>query len=188
MKFRESGMPDEEMWSTFFDPTQVLIKMGLNINSKLIVDVGCGYGTFLIPAANLIEGTVVGLDIEQELINLCQAKVDTLKLNNVALMKRDIFLEGYHLDQGSADGVFLFNLLHCELPQKILQDTYKVLNGSGKLYVIHWNYNDTTPRGPSMDIRPRPDQIISWAANEGFTLFKHIDVDTYHYGLVFSKG
>jgi hypothetical protein len=33
--------------------------------------------------------------------------------------------------------------------------------------VIHWRYDAATPRGPSMEIRPRPEQIGKWADQTG---------------------
>lgn len=64
MKVRDSGMPDEEMWDRFFDPSSVLVRLGLTPAISSAVDLGCGYGTFTIPAARLIEGTVHGFDID----------------------------------------------------------------------------------------------------------------------------
>ena len=58
MKARESGMPDEGMWSGFFDPGQVLERLGLTADVPAAVDLGCGYGTFTIPAARRVRGTV----------------------------------------------------------------------------------------------------------------------------------
>ena len=50
MKTRESGMPEESLWATFFTPEEVLHKLGLPTAGD-VVDFGCGYGTFTIPAA-----------------------------------------------------------------------------------------------------------------------------------------
>lgn len=54
MKTRESGMPDESRWSGFFAPEVALEKLGLNPDSGDVVDFGCGYGTFAIPAAKIV--------------------------------------------------------------------------------------------------------------------------------------
>ena len=35
---------------------------------------------------------------------------------------------------------------------------------------IHWNYDPSTPRGPSMSIRPRPEDCRDWAEAAGFRL------------------
>jgi 2-polyprenyl-3-methyl-5-hydroxy-6-metoxy-1,4-benzoquinol methylase len=51
MKARESGMPDEQLWDQFFHPEFILKGLGIQNLTGTIVDLGCGYGTFTIPAA-----------------------------------------------------------------------------------------------------------------------------------------
>lgn len=53
MKTRESGMPDEEAWNSFFDPKSILEKLGLRSNENCVVEFGSGYGTFALEAAPL---------------------------------------------------------------------------------------------------------------------------------------
>jgi hypothetical protein len=59
-----------------------------------------------------------------------------------------------------------------------------VLSYGGRLGIMHWNYDSRTPRGPSMDIRPRPEQCRDWAERVGFRLAmaEKIDLPPYHYG------
>ncbi len=57
----------------------------------------------------------------------------------------------------------------------------------GMIGVIHRNRDETTPRGPSMDIRPGPEQIIEWTKEAGFAVVKQIDLPTYHYGSALKK-
>ena len=58
MKIRESGMPDEQKWYEFFDPTAILPRLGLDAACGDVVEFGCGYGTFTLAAARIISGTV----------------------------------------------------------------------------------------------------------------------------------
>src|SRR5450759_1549880 len=74
MKTRESGMPDEDRWISFFDPGFILGELGLNQSCQCVVDLGCGYGTFSIPAARRITGTVYAMDINPKMVDACQAK------------------------------------------------------------------------------------------------------------------
>ena len=53
MKARESGMPEESVWAGFFAPETILRKLGLTSSCGDVVDFGCGYGTFTIPAARI---------------------------------------------------------------------------------------------------------------------------------------
>ena len=54
MRTRESGMPEEPVWSSFFDPEATLRTLGVRPQSGDVVDFGCGYGTFAIPAAGIV--------------------------------------------------------------------------------------------------------------------------------------
>ena len=74
MKARESGMPDEKMWGQFFDLDAILDGLGIHDLSGNIVDVGCGYGTFSLPAARRNKGIIYALDIEEDMIQAVQMK------------------------------------------------------------------------------------------------------------------
>jgi ubiquinone/menaquinone biosynthesis C-methylase UbiE len=66
MKFRESGMPEEKMWNIFFEPKEIFEKMEIKSGINSLINIGCGYGTFLIPVSKLTKGKVTGIDIDIE--------------------------------------------------------------------------------------------------------------------------
>jgi len=177
------------MWQAFFDPQAVLKKLGLTEHCSNVLDFGCGYGTFTIPAAQMIRGTVYALDIAPEMLAATSAKVDAANLRNVELRQGDFTVEGSGLPDGSVDYVMLFNILHADERLALLKEAWRVLADDGKLAVIHWNYDPSTPRGPSMSIRPRPEECHSWAEQVGFVLLPpgQIDLPPYHYGFLFTR-
>jgi ubiquinone/menaquinone biosynthesis C-methylase UbiE len=61
-------MPEEKAWDKFFNPIKILKTLGLNSSTIDVVDFGCGYGTFTIPAAKIIRGKVYAIDVEPEMI------------------------------------------------------------------------------------------------------------------------
>ncbi len=188
MKIREGGMPDEEMWESFFDPDSILKELDFRRDCKTVVDFGSGYGTFTIPAARMITGIVYGLEIEDELVAECSKKARNAELTNVICQQRDFISVGTGLADNLSDYVMLFNILHTEHPLVILREAFRILIPTGKIGVIHWNYDPTTPRGPSMNIRPRPEQCQEWVITAGFDLVKpYIDLPPYHYGMVGQK-
>jgi predicted RNA methylase len=85
MKVRDSGMPDEEMWSGFFDTLDILKQMEVTHGLETVVDLGSGYGTFSIPVAQMIHGTVRAFDIEPEMMEILKYKADQLNIKNIEI-------------------------------------------------------------------------------------------------------
>jgi len=187
MKVRESGMPEEGYWEGFFSPENILKRMGINSSVRDVADFGCGYGTFSISVAKLISGKVYAIDIEPEMVEITKRKAEENGLDNLEAILRDFISNGSGLNDESVDYAMLFNILHAEEPEKLLREAYRILRKDRKLGIIHWNYDPTTPRGPSMEIRPKPEQCIEWAESVGFE-FKHkYNLKPYHYGIVMKK-
>jgi SAM-dependent methyltransferase len=190
MKTRESGMPDEATWDSFFDPTATLPALGLTGTCGDVVEFGCGYGTFTIPAARIVSGTVHAIDIDPEMIRVTQAKARAAALSNVDVCLRDFVTEGTGLSACSNDCAMLFNILHAQCPDVLLVEALRVLRPGGIVAIMHWNYDPSTPRGPSIEIRPRPNDCQTWAESVGFRLLPPgiIDLPPYHYGMALERG
>jgi SAM-dependent methyltransferase len=189
MKIRESGMPGEDMWAGFFAPDAILRKLRLSPTCGDAVDFGCGYGTFTIPAARIVSGVVHALDVDPEMVHATAARAEAAGLRNVRTHLRDFLADGSGLPDASVDYAMLFNILHAEQPAILLREAFRVLVPGGTLAITHWNYDATTPRGPSMTIRPRPEQCREWALWAGFALLdaQFIDLPPYHYGIVLER-
>lgn len=180
-------MPESEMWDKFFSPKDILKTLGISFQTKDVAEFGCGYGTFTIPVARMIRGSIYALDIERDMILRTEEKAKELGLNNVLTILRDFVAEGSGLPGESMDYVMLFNILHMEDPQELLKEAKRILKIGGKIGIIHWNYDPETPRGPSMDIRPRPEDCIKWSQDAGFRDIILYDLKPYHYGIVGEK-
>jgi SAM-dependent methyltransferase len=190
MKLRESGMPAENIWGSFFNPEDYLRSMAIDNKIKNFLDIGCGYGTFLLPAAKVISGRAIGIDIDNQLVSDLKEKAINQGITNIELMCDDIS------NQNSSeimvkyltkiDFIAMFNILHCEQPVQLLKSVVRLLSPNGRVGVTHWKY-EHTPRGPSMEIRPKPEQIIKWASEAGLELIQELDLPPYHYGLVFKR-
>jgi SAM-dependent methyltransferase len=179
MKLRDSGMPDETYWETLFDVPLIVRSLGIDKSLGDVAEFGCGYGTFTVPVAKAISGTTYTFDIDPEMVARTEERAIGLP---VVAEVRDVMKRGFGV---TADAVLLFNILHCEEPQKLLEHAAAATRPGGRILVIHWRYGET-PRGPSLDIRPRPEQIIDWAKDlelEG----EVIELPPWHYGLRFRK-
>ena len=189
MKTRDSGMPAEDHWSSFFTPEALLARLGLDRARGPVVDVGCGYGTFTLPIARLTGQQVLGLDIEADLIERLEDRARRSGLTRVRGIVRDVAANGIGEADASVDIVLLFNLLHCEDPLALLGEARRVLMPGGRVGIIHWRCDIATPRGPAAAIRPRPEAVANWLAQSGFTLeVPACLLEPYHYGLVGEKG
>ena len=187
MKIKESGMPKEEEWDKFFDPSKILSLLSLSPKVVDAADFGCGYGTFTIPAAKIIRGKIYALDIESEMIEATKKKARELNLDNVEVVLRDFISEGSGLKDLSVDFVMLFNILHVKKPTNLLKEAHRILRPGGKVGVVHWNFDATTPRGPPMNMRPKPGECKQWARSVGFIFEHQFYLKPYHYGIVLRK-
>jgi ubiquinone/menaquinone biosynthesis C-methylase UbiE len=185
MKTRESGMPDEELWSTFFEPATILARLRLTAACRDVVEFGCGYGTFTVAAARVAQATIHAIDIDPQMVECTRQKAVEAGLSNIKVQMRDFVAEGTGLPDASTDYAMLFNILHAEQPLLLVREAWRVLQSGGILAIIHWNYDPTTPRGPSMEIRPRPEQCMEWARACGFVPLEPgiMDLPPYHYGM-----
>lgn len=187
-KGRESGMPDEAHWETFFNPDCVVGKLDC-AGPADVVEFGCGYGHFTVAAARLVTGTVYALDIDPRMVAATAARAVAAGLGNVAPQERDFVTDGCGRPDGSVSYAMLFNILHIEEPVGLLREAFRALAPAGKLGVIHWKH-DATPRGPSLAIRPRPEQCRRWAEEAGFEYVRDEDLCccSWHWGMVLQRA
>lgn len=189
MKGRDSGMPDEGYWESFFDPTCVVEKLDCAGSLGNVVEFGCGYGTFTLPAASCILGSVFALDIDPQMVATTSSKARKARLSNIQVEQRDFLAEGCGRPDASVDYAMLFNILHIENPKALLCEARRVLVPGGKVGIIHWRSDIQTPRGPSLDIRPTPQQCRAWgeAAGMEFVRYEGLQCCPWHWGLVMQR-
>lgn len=120
------------------------------------------------------------------MIAITKAKAEAEHLSNVVARQCDFDEFGTGLEDAMADYAMLFNILHTERPHVLLREARRVLKRGGTLAVMHWNYDATTPRGPSMRIRLRPEQCMGLVRESGFTIELEtlVQLPPYHYGFV----
>lgn len=188
MKGRESGMPEEAYWDSFFDAEAVIeTLLGSTAEPGNVVEFGCGYGTFTLAVARRTCGIVTALDIEPEMVATVKQKAQSLAMPHIRAELRDFVGHGSGLTPGSQQHAMIFNLLHLEQPVALLQEAHRVLQAGGELSVMHWRSDIPTPRGPSLSIRPTPEQCRAWMTEAGFHSIEAVDLQAscpFHFGLL----
>lgn len=185
MKVRDSGMPERALWERLFDVELILERLQVDGSLRDVAELGCGHGTFTVPLARRVGGQVHAFDVEPEMVEATRRRAADEGLRNVAVECRDVLADGFGLPPGSQDACLLFNILHHDDPVALLALAAEVVRPGGTVLVVHWRHDPATPRGPDLSIRPRPEQVVEWAAATG-ALNVHggvIDLPPWHYGL-----
>lgn len=184
MKVRESGMPDQALWESHFDVELILDALGLTGVTGNVLEFGCGYGTFTLPAARRTSGTVFALDIDPAMTAATKERAAAAGIENVVVLTRDFLADGTGLPDGDADYAMLFNIVHHTAPDSLLREVHRGLSPGGRAGVIHWSRDRETPRGPPMRMRPGAEQVAAWAAAAGFAaLGGPVALPPWHWGL-----
>ncbi|MBX9578813.1 MAG: class I SAM-dependent methyltransferase [Gemmataceae bacterium] len=187
-KGRESGMPDAGSWGTFFNPECIVGRLDCAGHLD-VVEFGCGYGLFTVPAARAVTGTVYALDIDPDMVAATAALAARNGLSNVRAEERDFLAHGSGRPDASAGYAMLFNILHVEEPVSLLREAYRTLAPGGRAGVIHWKHDPATPRGPSLAIRPTAEQCRTWAESAGLRFLRGEDLCccSWHWGMVLER-
>lgn len=173
-------MPERDFWESLFNVPLILDRLGLS-RFVDVAECGCGYGTFTVPVAERIGGTLYAFDIEPEMVDTTLARSQGLP---VVGRVRDVVAEGFGV---SVDAVLLFNIVHCEDPVGLLKQAAAALRPGGRVLAIHWRSDLTTPRGPSLAIRPTPLSVTGWATRAGLKAGEPVDLPPWHWGIELSN-
>ena len=184
-KGRESDMPPPELWEGFFEPDGILEALGCGAAPGDVVEFGCGYGTFTIAAARRVCGTVYASDIDPTMVRATVDRLVQAGIRSVVVETRDFVADGCGRPDASATFVLLFNILHIEDPIGLLREARRVVRVGGVVGVIHWRHDIETPRGPSLEIRPRPAQCRAWAEKAGLRWLSSPEMPNspWHWGM-----
>lgn len=190
MKGRESGMPEVTSWETFFNPACILSILECNELQGDIVEFGCGYGTFTLPATKRTRGQVIAFDIDPGMVAVTTQRLTAAGCGNATVQERDFVALGTGLAAQSVQYVMLFNILHIEDPLALLVEAERMLSPGGKVGIIHWRSDIQTPRGPSAEIRPTLDDCIRWGEVAGLFVVKaqQFECCQWHWGVLLQKN
>ena len=120
---------------------EVLKKIGIK-RSQVVMDFGCGSGTYSIPAAKIVgeQGRVYAVDKDKEALDELMQKTESTGLRNIERMETSGKLE-IKLTDESVDVVILFDVFHSYyFPQasdrrRLLGEIYRIMKPSALMSV-----------------------------------------------------
>ena len=123
---------------------KVLKRIGIS-RGQTVLDFGCGYGMYTIPAAKIVgaRGGVYALDKDKEALDELMQKAGSASLENIERIETSGELE-IGLTDESVDIVLLFDVLHSfYLPQaedrrRLLREIHRVMKPSAFLAISVW--------------------------------------------------
>lgn len=143
--------------------------------SSVILDIGCGNGRHLIPAAKHCK-MAIGLDISRELLNIVKSKINNQKLENVCLLHSDVV--NIPLKDECVDSILFIAALH-NIPRRerrlqSLKEVNRILKTDGTALISVWSrWQD----------KYRKQFFKKWFTQTGKTEFGDIDIYWRQHGL-----
>lgn len=166
-------------------PAEGALKALKLTKGEVFVDLGCGPGYFLVPAARRVTAAW-GFDISPEMLRAAGQAARAARLANVHL--RRMGESAIPMPAGKADAVLMANVLH-ELasPAKLLREIHRVLRPGGRLLVVDWK-RERAPFGPPLHERIGRERARKLLLSAGFGKVTVLQVYKYHYALLADKA
>lgn len=189
-EFRNTAQPDRDWWEALWpDPVETLRSLGIDGCGSL-VDVCCGDGHFTVPAIDLVEGPIYGVDLDGELLTVLEERDDgrITAIEGDAMELPELLLE-------RVECALLANTLH-GIPEKTLfaEGVAAVLEPGGRFVVVNWvdaSPAETPvldePRGPPEGLRMTPEETVAAVEPAGFRADGVETVSPHHYAVVFER-
>jgi cyclopropane fatty-acyl-phospholipid synthase-like methyltransferase len=151
----------------------------------VLIDLGCGSGYFLLPAASRVQ-SAWGLDISPELLRLVRKAAVAAGIRNVRTMRTcEHCIPG---PTGAVDRALAVDVLHeMAAPIRLLGEIRRVLASDGRLLVIDWNRR-SSPHGPPSSERVGRERARGMLARAGFRKITAHNIYKHHYALLAEKS
>lgn len=157
-----------------------------------VLDLCCGDGYFTAPLASLVDGKVIGLDIDCDMLEQARAEV----ARSGASVRQWICGNADDVAGSLAepvDFVLIANAFHGVPYQTgLARAAASVLKHDGRFAIVNWHRipREQTPvldkpRGPRTEIRMSPEQVRAVVELAGFTFIDLVDLPPYHYAVTF---
>jgi ubiquinone/menaquinone biosynthesis C-methylase UbiE len=135
--------PALSFWSRFGQTT--IDRLSLN-SGDIVLDVCCGSGASAIPAAKYVgdTGSVLGVDLAEQLLNLARMKVKQQNLTNIKFRAGDF--QDLGLPDASFDAIVcVFGIFFVPDMVAAVQELWRMVHPGGKLAITSWGKNVFEP-------------------------------------------
>jgi ubiquinone/menaquinone biosynthesis C-methylase UbiE len=157
-----------------------------------VLDLCCGDGYFTAPLAKLVQGKVIALDLDCEMLDRAKAEVARQNATVGQWLCADAMALSEHVAE-ALDYVLMANTFHGVPDQTGLARTvHSVLRPQGLFAIVNWYPSkraDTKvlgePRGPTAEMRMSPQAVAAAVEPVGFRPARIVELPPYHYGAVF---
>lgn len=190
--FPSTSMPDRDWWPVLWPrPEQTLKALGIEPRMT-VLDLCCGDGYFTAPLANLVQGKVIALDLDCEMLELAKAEVARQRSTVRQWLCADAMALAEHVAE-AVDCVLMANTFHGVRDQTgLAKAVHSVLVPQGLFAIVNWypsRREDAPvlgePRGPRTEMRMSPHAVAAAVEPAGFKLAQIVELPPYHYGAVF---
>lgn len=192
-RFQNTRQPDWDWWGELWDEPHATLRALSVDQASSVLDLGCGDGFFTIPLAELVDGPVSAVDLDEDHLErvrsaAAEAGVD---VNTVAGDAREL----PSLLTERVDYVLLANTFHgVDDPESLAASVRAVLRPGGRFGVVNWHdrpREETTVagevRGPPEELRLSPEATREAIEPAGFDHVETVELPPYHYGVVFER-
>ena len=153
----------------------------------VVADIGCGPGLFTIPLAKALpSGKVYALDIQKEMTEACQRRVQEARLGNVeVILTKET---GLPLEKSSLDGIFVAFVLHSQIDKAgFLRSVMDLLKPGGWLAQLNWHLIPQTTQGPPPERRIAVEEVLKLVDEVGLRTILRRELNDEQYMMVSLK-
>jgi cyclopropane fatty-acyl-phospholipid synthase-like methyltransferase len=153
-----------------------------------VCDLGCGNGFYTLKLASLVgdQGTVLAVDIQQEMLGLLRARAESAAILNIRPILSTV--DDPHLPTQQVDLLLLVDVYH-ELshPAAMLQAIHSSLKPSGRVALVEFRQED--PQVPIKRLHKMSiTQILKEFPPAGFKLVGQFERLPWQHVMFFARG
>jgi ubiquinone/menaquinone biosynthesis C-methylase UbiE len=172
----------------FLNPEQTIKQLNIE-KGMVIADFGCGAGYFTVPLAKIVgeQGKIYALDVLETALESVRSRAKLEGLLNIETKRCNLEVSvGSGIDNNSVDWILLHNILfQSDDKSDIIKEAVRILKKGGKISAIDWKENQ--PMGPSKELVVSIESVKKIAEQSGLKFRSEMNVDNYHWGMIFEK-